>query len=119
MSDQTVSEADHRASEGQRPLRPLALRSDRGRKSALVGAGVFATLAILLYTRLFSFLPAYPAVLVAFFVWAVAPGWLLQRAVFGDRNAGSSDSRSRVCRMAPPPVLVRIGSELWMVRRET
>ncbi len=95
MSDQTAPEAGQEVSASSASagrlsalVRSGALTGGRVRSAALAGAGLFALLALLLFTHVLSLLPGYPAVLVAFFVWAVLPGWLLQRAVFATRETG-------------------------------
>jgi len=62
--------------------------SARRRAAAALAAAlaIFGLLVLVFYSRVFSVLPGYPAVLLAFLVWAVAPGWLLQQSVFGDRS---------------------------------
>lgn len=95
MSDQSTLETGQIASvrspsAGRLPafLHWPSSAGGRARAAALAGVGLFALLALLLFTHLLSLLPGYPAVLVAFFVWAVLPGWLLQRAVFATRGTG-------------------------------
>ncbi|MCI0856438.1 MAG: hypothetical protein J4N98_07090 [Chloroflexi bacterium] len=49
---------------------------------------MFVLLAILTFTGLLSILPGYPAVILAFVLWGVLPGWWLQRALVASRRAG-------------------------------
>lgn len=55
-------------------------------RAALVTAGGIGLGLLVLFTQLPSILPDYPAVVVAFLLWAVLPGWLVQQALFGDRT---------------------------------
>lgn len=55
-------------------------------RAALVTVGGIGLGALVLFTQLPSILPDYPALVVAFLFWVVAPGWLIQQALFGDRS---------------------------------
>ena len=57
-------------------------------RAGLTALGLFAFLVVLLYSRLPSVLPNYPAVIVAFASWCVLPGWFLQRALFSTKATG-------------------------------
>ena len=57
-------------------------------QAGLTGLGLFAVLVVLLFSRLPSVLPDYPAVIVAFAAWCVLPGWFLQRALFATKSTG-------------------------------
>ena len=52
------------------------------RQAVLTALGLFAFLMVLLFLRWPSVLPDYPAVILAFLLWGVLPGWFLQRAIF-------------------------------------
>jgi len=54
----------------------------------LVAIAGFAFYALLLHTSPLAILPGYPAVIVAFALWLIAPGWLLQRTLFASRTTG-------------------------------
>lgn len=64
------------------------------RSSILLATGGLAFYTVLLYTSLPSILPGYPAVAVAFFLWAILPGWFLQRAFFATRNTNLVEQMS-------------------------
>ena len=68
---------------GSLDLGPKSLQN-----AAMVAGGLFVLLAILTFTGLLSILPGYPAVILAFILWGVLPGWWLQRALVASRRAG-------------------------------
>ena len=58
------------------------IRQARIRQAGLIALGLFAFLMVLLFLGWPSVLPEYPAVILAFSLWGVLPGWFLQRALF-------------------------------------
>ena len=60
----------------------------RLQQAGLAALGLFAILVVLLFSRFPSILPGYPAVIVAFVLWFVLPGWFLQRALFVTKSTG-------------------------------
>ncbi len=58
----------------------------RLQQAGLVTLGGMAVFAFLVYARPLAILPGYLAVVAAFLLWLIVPGWLLQRALFGTRE---------------------------------
>ena len=61
------------------------LAGGRGARALGSAAALFVMLLFFLFVRPLSLMPGYPAVVLAFLVWAIAPGWLVQRALLGAR----------------------------------
>lgn len=53
----------------------------RFQQAGIVAIAESLLLILSLYTGALGLLPSYPAVAVAFVVWCIAPGWLVQRAL--------------------------------------
>lgn len=66
----------------------LDLRSSTLQRAGTVTGGLFILLAAITLTGILSILPAYPAVILAYALWCILPGWFLQRALFANRNTG-------------------------------
>lgn len=69
-------------------MQVVDVQHGRVQQAGLTALGLFAFLAVLLFSRFPSVLPAYPAVIVAFSLWCVLPGWFLQRALFASKSTG-------------------------------
>ncbi len=69
-------------------MQVIDIQQARLQQAGLTALGLFAFLVVLLFLRLPSILPNYPAVIVAFATWFVLPGWFLQRALFATKSTG-------------------------------
>ena len=66
----------------------LDLRPKSPQTAGMVTGGLFILLATVTFTDLLSILPGYPAVIVAFILWWMLPGWWLQRVLVANRRVG-------------------------------